>query len=646
MSTTMSDAQLVADHLAGDRGAFAAMYDRYGATLYDTAAAMTRHREDAADITQDVFVVAAERMSQLRDPTRLKPWLFAILRNEVYRRTGRRKRVVPTDFTEPVAEMNLPTEQSDEAADLEYQELAELVRGAAFGLDERDRLVLEYSIRQGLQGEDLAAALGVTAQQSYGMVHRMRQRTERSLGAYCVARRGRKECDELARILADWDGEFSVLIRKRVARHIDGCDICERSRRTFAPLALFGAAPAFAAPADLRDRVLGAVGRGAEPGYAFSAPGGFPAAVAAGRRLGLWVTLATLALLFVGGTTAWVLASEDDGLEIVDGSSTTTATSAVASSVASSAEGAPGADGSTTASSSTATTSSSTSSSTTTSSTTSSTTSTSTTTTTTTTTITTATTTVPIVVTLPPTTPPATTTAPPPPPTTTMPATTTTPTTTVPPGSLAVSAGSIDFGTTLGQARVRLTNVGGRPVDWSATTGPAGFRRASTPFTFAPAGGTLAAGAAVDVIVSFDRTWPTEGPVATTRLTFAASGTSAAVDLDGEIARIPAVRSTSPPSMICSFSPAGPPNPLVAQASVIDESAPLAVRFVADNPAGMSTSVALAERAGTWAGSVATDLDRDGQPDAGLWTWTIEATDAFGNVGTASGTTEIVPTFC
>src|SRR5690606_37393901 len=111
------------------------------------------------------------------------------------------------------------------------------------------------------------------------LVHRMRQRTERSLGALCVARGGRDECVELNTILQDWDGTFSVLIRKRVARHIDDCDTCERSRRKFVPLALFGAAPAFAAPPGLRDRVLAAAGRGgAAPPYGFTAAGGFPAA--------------------------------------------------------------------------------------------------------------------------------------------------------------------------------------------------------------------------------------------------------------------------------------------------------------------------------------------------------------------------------
>ncbi|MGB1381889.1 MAG: RNA polymerase sigma factor, partial [Ilumatobacteraceae bacterium] len=262
-SAGSADAATVASYLAGDRSALATIWDRYGDTLYDTAAAMTGNREDAADMVQDVFVLAAEKLDQLRDPTRLKPWLFAILRNEVYRRSRRRSKSVVTDFSEAGGEVMLPptpseTDSVEDAA--EFEDLAELLRGAARGLDSRDQLVLELTMRQDLSGNDLADALGVTPQQSYGLVHRMRERTERSLGAYCVARRGRKECEELASILSDWDGEFSVLVRKRVARHVDSCSTCERTRRRFAPLALIGGAPAFAAPPGLRDRVLEALG--------------------------------------------------------------------------------------------------------------------------------------------------------------------------------------------------------------------------------------------------------------------------------------------------------------------------------------------------------------------------------------------------
>ena len=145
---------------------------------------------------------------------------------------------------------------SSDAVDdaLEGADLAELVRAAASN-SARDQLVLELSVRQGLSEMTLPTR-SVSRAAKHGLVHRMLERTEHSLSAYCVARRGRKECDELDAILKGWSGDFTVLLRKRVSRHIDACNICERSRRRFAPLALVGAAPAFAAPIGLRSSIL------------------------------------------------------------------------------------------------------------------------------------------------------------------------------------------------------------------------------------------------------------------------------------------------------------------------------------------------------------------------------------------------------
>jgi RNA polymerase sigma factor (sigma-70 family) len=257
MNTLTVDSQLVTAYLSGDRNALASIYDLYAPGLYDTAAAMLSDRHDAADMVQDVFCIAAERLNQLRDPDRLKPWLYAVLRNEVYRRTKKRKRATPTDFqSETVPDVVAAFDPNAEGAAASYDELAELVRSAAAGLDERDRLVLELSVRQGLSGTDLADALGVSAEQSYSLVHRMRDRIEKSLGAFTVAKMGSQDCNELATIISGWNGEFSVLIRKRVARHIDECSICENTRSKYAPLALFGAAPVILLPLGLRDKVL------------------------------------------------------------------------------------------------------------------------------------------------------------------------------------------------------------------------------------------------------------------------------------------------------------------------------------------------------------------------------------------------------
>jgi RNA polymerase sigma factor (sigma-70 family) len=330
MNTLTVDAQLVTAYLAGDRNALASIYDLYAPGLYDTAAAMLSDRHDAADMVQDVFCIAAERLNQLRDPNRLKPWLYAVLRNEVYRRTKKRKRTTPTDFQSPtVPDVVAAFDPNAEGAATSFDELAELVRSAAAGLDERDRLVLELSVRQGLTGTDLADALGVSPEQSYSLVHRMRDRVEKSLGAFTVAKMGRNDCLELASIVSGWNGEFSVLIRKRVARHIDECAICEKTRSKFAPLALFGAAPAFLLPFGLRDKVLAATQTIPVPSQSADVHGlktqrgphrsrhiklsrndGFPRLARASRHAVAFVVSTGAALLLIAGV---VLVQQRDG---------------------------------------------------------------------------------------------------------------------------------------------------------------------------------------------------------------------------------------------------------------------------------------------------------------------------------------------
>ena len=51
---------------------------------------------------------------------------------------------------------------------------------------------------------------------------------------------GRRDCPDLAGVLADWDGTFSVLVRKRVARHVDSCDICDRRKKKYAVVPMLG----------------------------------------------------------------------------------------------------------------------------------------------------------------------------------------------------------------------------------------------------------------------------------------------------------------------------------------------------------------------------------------------------------------------
>jgi RNA polymerase sigma factor (sigma-70 family) len=246
------DAALVRAATAGDRGAFAAIYDRYADRLHDFCWSVLRDRDEAADATQDAFLVAAERLGQLRDPERLRPWLYAVARSQALRRVRARSRVAPE---EEMTELPDPASGPEQAA--ERSDLRELVWNAAAGLSERDRALLDLHLRHGLDGAELGQAMGVEPGHAYVLLSRLRDQVERSLGALLVARLGRDDCPDLATILSGWDGRFTPLIRKRVARHVDACEVCGERRRTAAsPLALLAAVPPMPAPAYLRDRVL------------------------------------------------------------------------------------------------------------------------------------------------------------------------------------------------------------------------------------------------------------------------------------------------------------------------------------------------------------------------------------------------------
>ena len=255
----VSDGELARAAATGDRRAFAMIYDRYADRLHDFCIGMVRDRDAAADCVQDVFCSAATQLPKLRDPERLRPWLYAIARNEALRCIRDRRREQVSD--------ELPEVASHDAGPdtlAARNELAALVAEAAGGLGDRDRTVLELAYRHGLDGPELANALEVSPGTANKMVSRLRNTIESSLGALLVARRAQHtadKCAELGTILAGWDGRFSVLMRKRITRHIESCAICEEERRRMVnPVALLGAAPVFIpAPGWLRDHTLGQI---------------------------------------------------------------------------------------------------------------------------------------------------------------------------------------------------------------------------------------------------------------------------------------------------------------------------------------------------------------------------------------------------
>jgi hypothetical protein len=159
----------------------------------------------------------------------------------------------------------------------------------------------------------------------------MRDTVERSLGALLVARRVRsspENCPELAAILDGWDGDFTVLMRKRVARHIESCPMCDDERsRMLTPAALLGGAPLFIpAPAWLREHTLTAA-HSVLPGPASNVPPSARASEGKGeasRRRTRAMAGAALVGLIVGAAVTIATLQRNDETAIIPVVVTTT----------------------------------------------------------------------------------------------------------------------------------------------------------------------------------------------------------------------------------------------------------------------------------------------------------------------------------
>jgi RNA polymerase sigma factor (sigma-70 family) len=259
----MEDRELVAAVAAGDPAGLAGAYDTYAESLYGYCRWMLAEPGDAAQAVQDTFVLAAGRLGQLRDPGKVRSWLFSTARGECLRRAGAGAGAGEEleGAGTGAAEGGTGAAEGDQAADArreaERAELRRLIRTTLAGLAAREREAVELSLWHDLDDTDLAAVLGVSRPRAYALASDGRRQLEKTLGVVRTARTGREACRELGLWLEDWDGQLNAATLELVSRHSEHCEICGRRQGgTLRPAALGRLLPLPALPPGLREQVL------------------------------------------------------------------------------------------------------------------------------------------------------------------------------------------------------------------------------------------------------------------------------------------------------------------------------------------------------------------------------------------------------
>jgi RNA polymerase sigma-70 factor (ECF subfamily) len=174
------DAEIVRSVLLGNREAFAALVARHERAVWATSWRILRDVHTAADASQNAFLQAYRRLSDLRRPERFGFWVLRIARREALRLRRLRAREPNGSLDAADDARQRPRAPAGLPADMEA------LLEAIARLPEHERLVLAMHHLDGRPVAEVAAALGrpvgtVTKQLSRA-IGRLRTTTKGVLG--------------------------------------------------------------------------------------------------------------------------------------------------------------------------------------------------------------------------------------------------------------------------------------------------------------------------------------------------------------------------------------------------------------------------------------------------------------------------------
>jgi RNA polymerase sigma-70 factor, ECF subfamily len=198
---TKSETELARDLLAGKPEAFDRFVAVFRSKIFQYSLLMCGHREDAEEVAQDTLMKVFENFGQLKEPERIKAWVFRIARNACLMK--RRKSVFA-----PQQELSLddlmPRNREDggerklEIADWSAlpeaqvlrSEMGTALRSAIEELPEMYRSVMLLRDVEELTTSEAAEVLDVSEEVIKTRLHRARLALRQKLDAYLRTNQG------------------------------------------------------------------------------------------------------------------------------------------------------------------------------------------------------------------------------------------------------------------------------------------------------------------------------------------------------------------------------------------------------------------------------------------------------------------------
>ncbi len=167
----MTDSELVESTIAGNAEAFTEIVKRYEKLVYSTAFFTVKNKDDAWDISQEVFMRVYNSIGSFRGESKFTTWLYRLCKNVTYdfvRKHYKNRELTISEISESGdsdegREFELPDTSVDANPEqsLLRKENIKLVRKALLEMDEQQRTILVLREMQDKSYTEIAEILGI-----------------------------------------------------------------------------------------------------------------------------------------------------------------------------------------------------------------------------------------------------------------------------------------------------------------------------------------------------------------------------------------------------------------------------------------------------------------------------------------------------
>ena len=184
MYTGLTDTEIISRVLKGEQQIFAELVSRYQNYVFTLVLRFTENREDAEEVSQDVFVKTYRSLADFRGESKFSTWLYTIARTTCITFL-RKKKLQTTSIDNEKTLLQLENKESSFKANLVEQKSRTAMVNDAIKLlspDDAQIITLFYKAEQSL--EEIGNILGMEPNTIKVKLHRARQRLKDKMEKY------------------------------------------------------------------------------------------------------------------------------------------------------------------------------------------------------------------------------------------------------------------------------------------------------------------------------------------------------------------------------------------------------------------------------------------------------------------------------